>query len=83
MIEGRPLTREVFVSKVREALSEAGLDPLKFAGHSFRIGAPSTAVSQGGGGLIDQDPRQVTELCIFIVCLDSTGTSTWVVYDSS
>lgn len=47
MIEGRPLTREVFVSKVREALSEAGLDPLKFAGHSFRIGAASTAASRG------------------------------------
>ena len=28
LIEGRPLTREVFVAKVREALSEAGFDPL-------------------------------------------------------
>ena len=48
LIEGRPLTREVFVAKVREALSEAGFDPLKFAGHSFfRIGAVSTAASRG------------------------------------
>ena len=41
------MTREVFVAKVREALSEAGFDPLKFAGHSFRIGAASTAASRG------------------------------------
>ena len=47
LIEGRPLTREVFVAKVREALSEAGFDPLKFAGHSFRIGAASTAARRG------------------------------------
>lgn len=33
-IEGRPLTRKVFVSKVRKAFSEVGLDPLKFARHS-------------------------------------------------
>ena len=41
------MTREVFVAKVREALSEVGFDPLKFAGHSFRIGAASTAASRG------------------------------------
>ena len=47
LIEGRSLIREVFVAKVREALSEAGFDPLKFAGHSFRIGAVLTAASRG------------------------------------
>ena len=41
------MTREVFVAKVKEALSEAGFDPLKFAGHSFRIGAALTAASRG------------------------------------
>ena len=45
LIEGRPLTREVFVSKDRKALLEAGFDPLKFAGHIFRIGAASTTAS--------------------------------------
>ena len=37
-IEGMPLTRKVFVSKVRKAFSEVGLDPLKFARHSLKIG---------------------------------------------
>ena len=32
---------------MRKVLSEARLDPLKFARHSFRIGVASTAASQG------------------------------------
>ena len=33
--------------KVRAALKEAGLDPSKFAGHGFRIGAATTAAARG------------------------------------
>ena len=45
--DGRPLSRERFVVKVREALTEAGLEASKFAGHSFRIGAATTAAARG------------------------------------
>ncbi len=45
--DGRPLTRERFVSQVRQALRSAGLDASKYAGHSFRIGAVTTASSCG------------------------------------
>ena len=32
---------------MREVLEEAGLDPKKYAGHSFRIGATTTAAARG------------------------------------
>ena len=35
------------VAKVREVLEEAGLDPRKYAGHNFRIGAVTTAAACG------------------------------------
>ena len=44
---GRSLTRERFVAKVREALAAAGINHTKYAGHSFRIGAASTAARCG------------------------------------
>ena len=44
---GQPLTRERFVTKVREALSASGVDHSKYAGHSFRIGAATTAAQCG------------------------------------
>ena len=45
--DGLPLSRQKFVAKVREVLEEAGLDPKKYAGHSFRIGATTTAAARG------------------------------------
>ena len=42
-----PVTREVFVDKVRSALSILGYDASSYAGHSFRIGAATTAAEQG------------------------------------
>ena len=45
--DGRLLTRDCFVSRVREALNEAGVDSTFYAGHSFRIGA-ATAASRSG-----------------------------------
>ena len=44
---GQPLTRERLVAKVREALSASGIDHSKYAGHSFRIGAATTAAQCG------------------------------------
>ena len=41
--DGRYLTRESFVARVRSALSAAGYRGKDYAGHSFRIGATTTA----------------------------------------
>ncbi len=45
--DGKPLTRQRLVSAVREALRCAGVEADKYAGHSFRIGAATTAASRG------------------------------------
>lgn len=47
MADGTFLTRDRFVQEVRKALSAAGVDQTKYAGHSFRIGAASTAAAAG------------------------------------
>lgn len=44
---GSPLTRQGLVEKVRELLRSAGVDPTHYSGHSFRIGAATTAAAQG------------------------------------
>ena len=43
----RALTREVFVDKVRSALSILGYDASTYAGHNFRIGAATTGAEKG------------------------------------
>ena len=45
--DGSPLTKSQFVSKVRSALLAANLPATDFAGHSFRIGAATTAATAG------------------------------------
>ena len=45
--EGHGLTRERFVAEVRKALAVVGIDSSRYAGHSFRIGAPTTAAQKG------------------------------------
>ena len=45
--DGRPLTRARFVSKTRAALQTAKVDVKAYSGHSFRIGAATTAARQG------------------------------------
>ena len=45
--DGRYLTRERFVVTVRMALRKAGLDPTRYAGHSLRIAAATTAAQRG------------------------------------
>ena len=44
---GKPLTKAKFVVEVKRALNSAGVDSSKYAGHSFRIGAATTAHLQG------------------------------------
>lgn len=45
--DGRPLTRIQLVGEVRKVLKKADLPAEQFAGHSFRIGAATTAASVG------------------------------------
>ena len=45
--EGLPLTKSRFVLQFREALTQIGIDASKYTGHSFRIGAATTAAEQG------------------------------------
>ena len=45
--DGKLLTKARFVEAVREALALAGLHPKAFAGHSFSIGAATTASTCG------------------------------------
>ena len=45
--DGKPLTRPRFVSRIMEALSQAGVNCDPYLGHSFRTGAATTAARQG------------------------------------
>ncbi len=45
--DGRPLTRQRLVSTVKDALDKAVVDPGHYSGHSFRIGAATTAAARG------------------------------------
>ena len=43
----RLLTRDRFVTALRSALETCGIDPTAYAGHSFRVGAATTATARG------------------------------------
>ena len=45
--DGCLLTRQRLVEVVCQALEKAGLDPSKYCGHSFRIGAATAAPETG------------------------------------
>ena len=45
--DGTPLLKNYVVSRVREALHSLGYDQSCYAGHSFRIGAATTAAAVG------------------------------------
>ena len=45
--DGKPLSRPNFVTEIKRALSAAGIDLKPYWGHSFRIGAATTATKQG------------------------------------
>ena len=44
---GKPLKRKAFTASVQQALSSSGLVGTQFNGHSFRIGAATTASAIG------------------------------------
>ncbi len=45
--DGRYLTQAILTQHLRQAISRIGLDPRNYAGHSLRIGAATTAASEG------------------------------------
>ena len=46
-MDGTPLTRDKLVETVRRTLQQAGISPAGYSGHSFRIGATTTAAQAG------------------------------------
>ena len=44
---GSPLRKSKFIAAVRQALASQGVDSTKYAGHSFQIGAATTAAMRG------------------------------------
>ena len=47
MPKGSPVPRAVFTEKLSMALKFSGLDPTRYKGHSFRIGAATHAADKG------------------------------------
>ena len=45
--DGSPLSRDQFVQRIRTALNSVGINSANYAGHSFRIGAATTAAQAG------------------------------------
>lgn len=44
---GKPLTKNALTSETGQLLSQSGFTPTLYAGHSYRIGAATTAASVG------------------------------------
>ncbi len=68
--DGRYLTRARLVKHLREGLKTTKVNEENYCGHSFRIGAATTAASRGIEDSIIKTLRQVGELGIPAVCED-------------
>ena len=44
---GSPLTKDALTYEARSLLAMSGVNPMQYAGHSYRIGAATTAASMG------------------------------------
>ena len=65
----KPLTKPQFVAEVRKTLTAAGLDQAGFSGHSFQIGAATTAAQAGIPDSTTQTLgrwREVEQCCLFL-----------------
>ena len=47
LADGSPVSRAIFNDKLSMAIKYCGLDPSRYKGHSFRIGAASYAADAG------------------------------------
>ena len=47
LVDGSPVSRALFIDKLSMAIKYCGLDPSRYKGHSFRIGAASFAADAG------------------------------------
>lgn len=47
LADGSPVSRTIFIDKLSMAIKYCGLDPSRYKGHSFRIGAASFAADAG------------------------------------
>ena len=65
--DGSPLTREQLVSLLRATLAAAGVDYWNFSGHSFRIGAASTAAARGDSGLYDTNTWSMEKWIVQVI----------------
>ena len=65
--DGRLLTKQIFVDEVRSALSVLGYDYTSYAGHSFRIGAATTAAECGIEDSLIKNSRTMGEFSLPVV----------------
>ena len=61
--DGKALTKQSFVARVREALEALGYDCKVNAGHSFRIGAATTAEEHGIEDSVDGRVQLINSTC--------------------
>ena len=61
---GSPLSRASMVSEVQQALTNTGLEAAGFTGHSFRIGAATTAAKRGFEDSLNPNARKMEDLGI-------------------
>ena len=63
---GRMLTRQCFVNRVRNSLAEIGVDQAAYRGHSFCIGASITTVTKEVEDYIKIHREQLTEYLVVL-----------------
>ena len=74
---GLPLSHSRLVAALQDVLGRAGYNPEEYTGHSFRIGAATTAVACGmrHPDRYNQDARPLEERRLSAMCQISTGAS--------
>ena len=65
---GWPPTKQHLMTALREVLQVAGMDQSKDSGHSFRIGAATTAAARGMEDSTIIDTWKMEECHLFAIC---------------
>ena len=53
--DGKPICRDIFTKEIRNLLKRGGYEPKEYAGHSFRIGAATTAAAKNLSAMANQN----------------------------